>query len=86
MTREEALALLQRRQEDISYDTLDEVFIVFGFTSDSPSFDTEVYYHPAFPCGRFTARDDGLHVLTDLQRGVVLGMLECVMLNEQFPH
>lgn len=82
MTREEAIKLV-RGYAPVSYEQLDEVFDCFGFHSDSPSFDTEVYYHKSYKCGLFTARDDGLHHLTEQQKGVVLGMLQCVMWNEQ---
>lgn len=83
MTREEAVKLL-RGYTPVSYSQLDEIFRAFGFTSESPSFETEVYYHKSFQCGIFTARDDGLHHLTEQQKGVVLGMLQCVALNEKY--
>ena len=83
MSREEAIKLL-RGYSPVSYELLDEIFKAFGFLSDSPSFDTEVYYHKSFKCGLFTARDDGLHHLTEQQKGVVLGMIQCVILNEQY--
>ena len=82
MTRQEGLLLL-RGGSEVSYDALDGVFAAFGFRSASPSFETEVYYHPQFKCGKYTARDDGFHVLTEEQKGVVLQMLNCVVQHEQ---
>ena len=71
--------------EPLGYDKLDEVFAAFGFVSDSPTWDTEVYYHPRWKqCGGFTARDDGHHVLSPLQRDRVMDMLRCVEFCERY--
>ena len=64
--------------EDLDFETLDEIFRAFGFLVESPNFETEVYYHPAFRCGAYTARDDGLHLVTPGQRSLVRRMLRCV--------
>lgn len=80
MTRPEALALLKGLGE-LNVDGLDDIFTAFGFTSSTPSDDTEVYTHPLFPCGRYTARDDG-HLVTYTQRLIVSGMVHCVQVHE----
>lgn len=74
MKREAALALLHGGGP-VSFLLLDDLFRAFGFDSASPDFETEVYYHPKYRCGKFTARDDGLHLLTDTQKSVVLAMV-----------
>lgn len=84
MNREEALQLL-RSDADISYLELDGIFTAFGFSSASPDFRTEVYYHPRYQCAKFTAVDDGLHVLTDEQRQIVTWMVNCVQGREAPP-
>jgi hypothetical protein len=82
VTREEAWALLEG-YADVSYDLVDEVFRAFGFRSRTPSWDTEVYFHPLYPdCGMFTARDDGFHVLTPEQRGRVKWMVARAKLQD----
>jgi hypothetical protein len=82
MTRAEAIERLQRAPE-VSFDDLDEIFACFGFVSASPSFELEIYYHPQFRrCGAFPARDDGLHVLTPLQRTLALQIIHCVVSSE----
>jgi len=82
VSRAEARARLDSSAE-LDYYALDEIFGAFGFVSDSPSFETQVYYHPSFRCGAFTARDDGLHVVTHGQRSLVREMLRCVEINER---
>jgi hypothetical protein len=85
VTRDEALARLAS-PDQLGYEVLDLIFLAFGIVSDSPTWETEVYYHPRWhhQCGAFTARDDGIHVLTPLQRKRVRAMLECVQFCEQF--
>jgi len=84
VTRAEALACLSG---ELGYETLDAVFRAFGFVSASPDFETEVYSHPRFKrCGAFTARDDGIHVLTPLQKDLVRAMLRCVEFHEAYTH
>lgn len=82
MTRGEAWQRLTGAAE-LDYDALDQIFGAFGFLSDSPTFETQVYYHPSFRCGAFTARDDGLHTVTPGQRSFVRGMLRCVEFHER---
>jgi hypothetical protein len=83
MTRQEARECI-RRPGGIDLDTVDEVFAAFGFVSSSPTFETEVYYHPRYRrCGAFTARDDGIHILTDQQRFLVARMISCVLMHEE---
>jgi len=83
MTRDEAVSRLLG-PEECGYVVLDEIFRAFGFTSDTPDFATEVYYHPRWKtCGGFTARDDGHGVLTAGQRDLVARMLQCVAISEQ---
>lgn len=85
MTRAEALAAVQGDGE-VNFELIDMVFHAFGLEATSVWHDTEVYVHPRFPkCGRFVARDDGLHVLTETQRRVVLSMLHCITIHEQTP-
>lgn len=84
MTREEAMERLNS-PDPLGYDELDSIFEAFGFESSTPSWETEVYSHPQWPhCGAFTARDDGVHVLTPLQRGLARSMIECVLFCEQY--
>jgi hypothetical protein len=84
VTRADALALLSGDGE-VGYGDVDAIFIAFGFVSASPDFETEVYSHPKFKrCGAFTARDDGIHVLTPLQKGLVRAILRCVEFHEAF--
>ncbi|MEA3244792.1 MAG: hypothetical protein U9Q74_01420 [Gemmatimonadota bacterium] len=82
LTRPQALAKLGS-PADLSFDDVDDVFRAFGFDSASPTFEIQVYYHPKHRCGAFTARDDGLHLVTPMQREVVRGMIECVLLHER---
>jgi len=83
MNRTEALSRLAST-DDLSYDDVDDIFAAFGFTSDSPSFSTEVYYHARYKrCGAFTARDDGLNLVLLTQRSIIRRMLECVLWHEQ---
>ena len=84
MTRAEALAALQG-PDQIGYDTLDAVFLAFGFVSQSPDFCTEVYSHEDWPaCGQYTARDDGLHVVTPQQQNREWDMVRCVEFSEHY--
>jgi hypothetical protein len=86
VNRAEALALL-RSGDELTFDALEDVFLAFGFTSESPDFETELYFHPKWrKCGAFTARDDGVHLVTPLQRRLVLAILRCVEFNEAFSH
>jgi hypothetical protein len=83
MNRDEAVRTLQT-EDVLDYLTLDGIFQAFGFVSTSPSWDTDVYYHPRYPtCGGFTARDDGLHGLTPRQRALVAAMISCVQWSEK---
>lgn len=83
MTREEAFALLASG-EQVPYDSLDEIFDAFGFTSEMELPHATVYYHPHFiDCGIFRARDPyGWRVLSEGQKGLVRYMLQCVAANE----
>lgn len=64
---------------------MSDIFRAFGFETASPTWDTEVYFHPKWKqCGAFTARDDGHHVLTHLQRRLVRDMLECIVFHETY--
>lgn len=86
MTCEEALAVLDS-PSDINYEMLDAIFDACGFHSLSPTWDTQVYYHPKYrDCGRFTARDDGLHVLTPGQREYVKWMIMRARLKQELKH
>lgn len=82
MTRDEALQVLGQ-PTDITFEDLDSVFRAFGFISATPDFETEIYYHPTVRCGRFTARDDGVHVLSDEQREMVSYMINQVVQAER---
>jgi len=82
MTRHEALALIKSDHE-ITFAGLSDIFAAFGFVSYTTDNRTEVYHNEAWPnCWPFTARDEGLGVLTAEQRALVQGMLECVMFSE----
>lgn len=84
MTREEARALLTSDAE-ITYLDADSIFTAFGFLTESPNYQTEVYYHPRWKrqCGAFTARDDG-HTLSALQRRLIERMIDCVEFCERY--
>jgi hypothetical protein len=83
--RGEALRRLEDPRAEIDYEELDAIFRAFGFRSDSPNFETEVYYHPQWrhECGPYVARDDGLHVLSPEQRERVRAKIGCVLYCEQ---
>jgi hypothetical protein len=81
VTADEALKRLTD-PADITFEELDSLFRAFGFLSHSPTFETEVYYHPRFRCGMFTARDDGLHLLSPQQRTMVVSMVQYVRFCE----
>jgi hypothetical protein len=82
VTREAAVESLNGAGE-IDYDAVDDIFVAFGFASETPAWHTEVYFHPRWlQCGAFSARDDGHHVLTALQRELVRAMLRCVQAME----
>lgn len=84
MTREEAWALLHEPR-DLSYSDVDLIFHAFGFTSDTPNHETDIYYHERFKtCGGFTSRDDGLHVVSPMERDLITRMIRCVQFREAF--
>lgn len=84
MTRSEALAYLNS-PADLTWEGVDGIFRAFGFVSASPDFETELYFHPAWKrCGAFPARDDGLHLVTLLQRERIRGILNCVVFHETY--
>lgn len=83
MTRSEALALLTDEEGELDFDEVDEMMRAYGFFSATPTHDIEVYYHPTWRhCGRFTARDDGLHLVSPMQRGIIRAMIGCVTWHE----
>lgn len=67
---------------DITFEQVDLVFHAFGFRSEAIDWQTDAYSHPRHQCGIFIARDDGLHVLSPTQRGIVRGMIQVLQLSE----
>lgn len=84
VTRDEARALLASGT-DVSYDSLDQIFLAFGFSSEFEAPDVTVYFHRGFiGCGIFRARDRyDWGIITPAQRTLVGWMVECVAVNER---
>lgn len=82
MTPEEAIRVLEGAG-DVGYEALDAIFRAFGFSSRTPSFEVELYYHPEYTsCGMFRAVDDRHHVLTPQQRTIARGIIRCVQYHQ----
>ena len=74
--QKEAVARLQSPAQ-ISYDELEDIFLLFGFRADFEAPNTTWYRHKRFDCGEFYANPRYAYsVLSDAQRHIVRRMIQ----------